>query len=255
MNKQQIAIINKAHISEGENVIDTHSLIARISELSQSADFWNAWMLGTLVFAFIAAGSVAFTTRMSIVRAKQLAEAQDELISAKDRQLVLDLKDKDSKIAEANARAKEADEITERERLARLRIEAELAWRTISPEQSKELEKILATNQNSVNIEYLFNDPESQYFSEQLASIFMKAKWKVGLTGLNGVFPGELIFGLRVPDPSSSLVFFIRNAFISAKLAFDTTTIPPFTGSSTGVTITGAPIIFVGVKRQSISFK
>jgi hypothetical protein len=79
-----------------------------------------------LVITALAAIFVAVTTYMELMRARQLAQIQDELIQAKDKQLGLDLKDKDSKIAEAqksaseaNQRAAEATLASERERSAR----------------------------------------------------------------------------------------------------------------------------------------
>ena len=86
---------------EGENVPEIQSLTLRVNALNQSVDWWNTAMVWALVFAALAAVAVVVTTRAPLMRAKELGDVQAELIQAKERQLTLDLKDKDSKIAQA----------------------------------------------------------------------------------------------------------------------------------------------------------
>jgi hypothetical protein len=109
MTQQEPAIIADAMRSEVEKVSEIQFLSARAQELSQGVDWWNTAMIWALVFAAIAAIAVVFTTRIALVRAKQLADIQDKLIHIKDGRLSLDLKLKDEKIAEAGERAAEAD--------------------------------------------------------------------------------------------------------------------------------------------------
>jgi len=85
---------------EGENVPEIQSLTLRVNALNQSVDWWNTAMVWALVFAALAAVAVVVTTRAPLMRAKELGDVQAELIQAKERQLTLDLKDKDSKIAQ-----------------------------------------------------------------------------------------------------------------------------------------------------------
>ena len=84
---------------EGENVPEIQSLTLRVNALNQSVDWWNTAMVWALVFAALAAVAVVVTNRAPLMRAKELGDVQAELIQAKERQLTLDLKDKDSKIA------------------------------------------------------------------------------------------------------------------------------------------------------------
>lgn len=94
--------------SKGENVPEIESLISRVHDLQRSFGSWttgNVWLVAITV---VLAGAVFFTQFMSVRRAKELTQAQSELAVAKDRQLAIDLKGKDEKIAEANARAAEA---------------------------------------------------------------------------------------------------------------------------------------------------
>lgn len=135
---------------------DIQSLTLRVQDLSQSTDWWNTAVICALVFVALAAIAVVITTLIALRRAKQLADTQAELTQAKDKQLVLALKDKDVKIAEAaekaataektaegfrldiakaNERAAEANRIAEGERLARAKIEERLADRTLTDQQ------------------------------------------------------------------------------------------------------------------------
>ena len=86
------------------------SLAQRVNELNGKVDFWNHWMLVGLVLAAIAALWLAITTRLGIVRSKQLSIAQGLLESAKDRLYEADSKEKDARIADANEAAKQAEE-------------------------------------------------------------------------------------------------------------------------------------------------
>lgn len=99
---------NSSATSKGENVSETQALTQRVLNLSQSEDWWNTLMISALVFAAVAAVAVVGTTVMALKRAKQVGEAQSELIRLKDAQLTMDLGDKDVKIAQAGKEASTA---------------------------------------------------------------------------------------------------------------------------------------------------
>jgi hypothetical protein len=113
---------NASHNSEGGSVSDIQTLTQSVREFSHSVDLWNQWMLGGLALTVLAAIFVLVATRMVVFRSGQMSTAQDLLSEAKDRQLALDLREKDKKIAEANERA-------EREALARSTLEMEFVKR------------------------------------------------------------------------------------------------------------------------------
>jgi len=100
-------------------VSEIQSLILRARALGQAVDWWNEKMLGALVVTALAAIAVVVTTHMVLKRAKQLADVQEELLQAKDRQLASDLKDKDVKIADTNklTAALEVEALTLRKQL------------------------------------------------------------------------------------------------------------------------------------------
>jgi len=96
-------------VSRGENVPEIQALTERIRILNQATDWWNAMMVLALVLAAISAVAVVGTTMIALKRAKQVADAQSELIQAKDKQLDLDLGDKNVKIAQAGKDASTAN--------------------------------------------------------------------------------------------------------------------------------------------------
>ena len=80
------------------------TLAERVRVIGQSVDWWNNKMVWSLILAAIAAFFVVLTTVMALKRSGQKDDAQSELLQAKDRQLAIDLKDKDLKSASATCR-------------------------------------------------------------------------------------------------------------------------------------------------------
>jgi hypothetical protein len=100
MAQHEPVIIPNATRSEVENVSEIQALTARANALNGSVEWWNSAMIWALVFAALAAIAVVLTTRVALVRAKQLGDAQGALIRAKDAQLAVDLRTKDEKISD-----------------------------------------------------------------------------------------------------------------------------------------------------------
>jgi hypothetical protein len=98
----------------------TDSLISRINRLRDSADWWNKWYLilgaGTVIVTALAGGTAAYFQYVAVVKARLLADAEAELGRLRE-------KDKDLQIADARARAGNAEahlaEANERTALAR----------------------------------------------------------------------------------------------------------------------------------------
>jgi hypothetical protein len=102
-------MIGKTTISEGDDMSEIQSLVQRVQNLTQSVDWWNTAMIYTLALAAIAAIAVVLTTRKVVTEGSKLAEAQSELIRAKDEKLARDLHSKDLEIATVNERAAKAE--------------------------------------------------------------------------------------------------------------------------------------------------
>ena len=199
MAPRETEIVASSTGSEAE-VSEIQSLIARAGELSGGVDWWNAAMLLSLAVTAVAAIAVMLTTGMALRRAKQMSEVQDRIIGLKDSQLLLDLREKDQKIAEAGATASAAETKAEGFRLdiakanqntARLENEAAaakleteklklvVAWRIIPSDAAGELSKALSGKPGSVNLRYTDGDPEALFLAIQISQILGKAKWQV----------------------------------------------------------------------------
>ena len=201
MIQQQTNIINKVSMSEGEKVSDIQSLTLRAQDLARSVDVWNTAMIWVLVLAAIAAIAVVLVTRIVLTRSRQLADVQEQLIRVKDKQLALDLRDKDLKISEvsekaataeakaegfrldiakANERAAEANRVAEQERLARLKLEARLADRTLTPTQQTAIRSQLAIVSGIAMDVVIWGDtPEIQIISRLILDSIPRPGWSV----------------------------------------------------------------------------
>jgi hypothetical protein len=135
-------------------------------------------------------------------------------------------KEADERIAEANARAAEANRIAEGERLARIKLEKEMAWRSLDSEQVAKLVSELNrfAGQPFEIITYP-NDPEALSFSRELTDALAKAGWRPEQS--NGFLGFQVEIGItievaprKMPDLSSTVKALSEalNAFgISAK--------------------------------------
>lgn len=250
MPQQQPAIIANAARSEAE-VSEIQSLVARAGELGRGVDWWNEAMLAALVFTAAAAIAVVFTTRMVLLRAKQLSDVQSSIIELKDSQLLLDLKEKDVKIAEAGNAASAANERAAKleSEAATAKLETEklkqvVAWRTISPESTVELEKVLSDKPGKVNLRYTDGDPEALFLAIQVSQILAKAKWQVAPGSLK--FANALQFGIALPDSAGVDAQTLRSAFVAAKISFSTAPLLPMGAAFSIATIPGAPTLMIG---------
>jgi hypothetical protein len=196
MAQQQNATMHNPTTSEGENVSEIHSLTLRARDLSRSLDFWNATMIWALVFAALAAIAVVVATRVVFTRTKQLADTEEKLVAAKDKQLALDLKDKDLKIAELAATSASAETRAEGFRLdiakakdraaqaearaaeATLQLTKLRTPRTINAEQQKRISDKCKPFAGVRFDDAVFTDPESEALLRQIEAILTTAGWE-----------------------------------------------------------------------------
>lgn len=169
---------NNPTSSEGENVSEIQVLTHRVLTLNQATDWWNGAMIVALIVAALAAIAVVGTTIMALKRARQAGDAQSELIQIKDRQLASDLRDKDVKIAQAGKDAAEANRIAETEHLARVQIEARVAWRHLTEDEQKEIGATIGRRFSKLGVSLWFStgDTESSFFAGDIARAFVAAK-------------------------------------------------------------------------------
>ena len=164
---------------------DTQTLTTQVSELNKSVDWWNSAMIWALVFAAIAAIAVVLTTRVALVRAKQLGDKQGELIRAKDAQLALDLRTKDEKISNLGitlATQQERAAIAEHSLLI---LQEKLRPRHLSSEQKKAISNALkAFPPQQVNIYAVVGTTDGTTFGLELAAAINSAGWTAKFLGV-----------------------------------------------------------------------
>lgn len=83
-------------------------------------------------------------------------------------------------IADANARAAEATQKAEQERLARVKLEERIAWRSLTAEQQSQIGSVLRRFAGQLAlIQYNVNDLEAETFGDDIASALQTADWRV----------------------------------------------------------------------------
>jgi hypothetical protein len=174
MARAHIKTISSAIRSEGENVSEIDRLADRVRAIGESLDWWNDKMVWALVLAAIAAFFVVLTTVMALKRGGQKDATQSELMKAKDRQLTIDLRDRDVKIAEAERVAAVANKAAEDEKLARVKIEGRLAWRHVDPKRFDEfVTRLKPFAGSTVVLDPIGgSNPEVEAFTEDLERLF-----------------------------------------------------------------------------------
>ena len=158
---------------------EIQALVNRVQSLNESVDFWNKWMVWGLLFAAIAAVWVVFATSVTIRKTKELGAAQDQLTAAKERQLSVELKDKDIKIASLNKDSEtlKGENLILQSNLLSLQKQSEP--RRLTGEQKERLSKLLkpTTNSGAFIVTPLMDGEASDYADDFEASLHA-ANWQ-----------------------------------------------------------------------------
>jgi hypothetical protein len=149
--------------------------------------------------------------------------------------------------ADANERAAKLENEAAQARVEQERLKAQLAGRTISPDISAQLERLLSQHSGKINVQWSANDTEAQYLAIQIGNVFGKANWEVRTLAIS--LTGAIAFGVRIPDSPSPATEIVRNIFRSVGIRFSTE-MPPIQNKTQafGGTIPDAPIVFIGAK-------
>ncbi len=105
-----------------------------------------------------------------------------ELTVSRERTATLEKQSTELNVAvsEADARAAEANEKAEKERLARIRLEEDLAWRRLTKEDQQIIASRLTNySGQAVSLWYGAGDKEAETLAWELASSLDSAKWEV----------------------------------------------------------------------------
>lgn len=198
-------MIPSGHSSEAERMSEIDSLTVRIKELSDSVDMWNQLMLWALALAGIAAIFIFVATRIIVTRTRQLSAVQDLRNDAKDRQLQIDLKEKDGKIAEAQEGTASLRKQAEDEASARVRLEALIQPRDLTPKQLRDLIALLKPfSGRPISVRSYALDIEGKRLGKTIMNALESAGLQVadnlgGVTNLKGKF----IEGIQISGPAS----------------------------------------------------
>jgi hypothetical protein len=194
---------------------ELEALTSRAAELASKTDFWNSTVLWALFVTAMAAGAIVFSQRLAFVRAKQLADVQEQIANiketdAKNRADDLDRSDiklrtdlqtevakviglqKDAINAKAAQQKVEIELTKQQERTARaekdlLELRTKMKWRHLESDQEKRLIDALKASpvKGPVNIMCILGDAESFAFATQIDEILKAADWTT-----NGVSQG-----------------------------------------------------------------
>jgi hypothetical protein len=171
----------------------------------ESAKYWLSWIEfgGTIALLLVALGvGYEFVAdRLAAPLRKRLETAQQsEMLKLQNETGSLT-----EKVAEANARAAEANQKAETEHLARVRIEQQIAARVLTSIQSDRIaEDIKQFAGQSLTVLRTANDDEIWEYSRQIAAVLRRAGWNVELDGITSMplNTGILIL-VRQDDPKS----------------------------------------------------
>jgi len=171
-------------IPEGKNVTETQELSAKVNELTASVANWNTVIIIMMIVAALAAAGLVIVQHIAFKKAELLADTQELLNLAKDKQLAGELKDKDLRIAEAKAvAAKSNEQAAQAEQTAaeaKLALEKYRAPRRITAEQWSAFLKFVAnTPKGKVIFRKVGNNKEVDDYTAALMSLFVTAGFVV----------------------------------------------------------------------------
>jgi hypothetical protein len=201
--RQQKNVSAEEKVSSNKSTdAEIQRLDAEVKERRKIADAWDTWNIRAVGLAGLAAALLLITAIGVSNSNRKLLSFSEQLEKAKDRELQADLKSKEDEIANANARASEANQKAEEERLARLKIEERLAPRSLTAEQIHLLQtKLRQYTGQPVQISYLIGDVESQVYAAEFGQALGSAGWAVS-PGLPSMFNFAGL-AVRVQDPTS----------------------------------------------------
>jgi hypothetical protein len=158
------------------------------------ADIANFVLIGSLAFGVASTATIWWITGVkerywNVDRQQsvgKIAELNTEAarLSGEAEAARAAIAEADAKAATANQRAAEANRKAEEERLARLKIEARLAWRLLTPEQGANITTRMRqyAGQPFAVVTYRLDDPEASNLGASIQQSLEAAGWKYSLS-------------------------------------------------------------------------
>lgn len=190
-------------IPKGKTVTEAQELSLKVNELTTSVNNWNTAIIIMMIVAALAATGLVIIQRIAFKKAELLADTQELLSLAKDKQLAGELKDKDVRIAEAtavaaksNERAAQAEQTAAEAKLA---LEKYKAPRMITGEQQVAFIKFVAnTQKGKVAFRTIGNNMEASNYAEALKALLNKAGFAVAPNTTMFISSGSNVTGVTV---------------------------------------------------------
>jgi len=241
---------------------DMQSFTLSTKNLNDSIDFWNTFMLWGLALGALAALWIAISTRLIVVRTKQLSAVQDGIDDI-NRGQIAQLENDNLKLSadllaakgdtdKAAAKAANAEKAAEVEKIERLKLEAQIAPRRLSRQQQLDIANFCSPFAGrTVNVVSYALDAEGGILAKQIIDALRASRLNV-IDSTASLQPlGGFDMGVRVDGSDPLFAESIRNALsFAGKLvvAPEGQTSKPRVGLSTGTPGQSELMILVGVK-------
>lgn len=243
-----------------QETIDSAHAAASTLFLGHDGEWWDFWLIMSVIFAALAAIAIGVATTGSIVSHKREAASAEEALGRYKLETEGKIKSAEAvgetakqetakatvQIASANERAAALEKEAEEARLQTEKLKGAVAWRNLPQERANFLQGALSTKEGSVNLRYVDGDPESLFFAIQFSQILSRAGWKVAPGAVkpnNGLF-----FGVGLPDEKGDAAETLRKAFTLTGIQFSTEQVPVSIGFNISV-IPDAPTLLIGSRR------
>jgi hypothetical protein len=166
-----------------QDTINSANAAASSLFLGHNGEWWDFWLIVSLVLAALIATAVGVTTAGSIVAHKrEAAEAEGSLERYK--------LETGTQISEANARAKEAADHTAVAQLELAKLQAQLSWREFSEAKHIELSSLIGGLARPIISVVLFDsvvgNPEAKRYGDLIAKALSDAL-RVSIEGPRGL--------------------------------------------------------------------
>jgi len=148
--------------------INSASAAASTLFLGHNGEFWDFWLIVSVVFAALAAAAIGVTTTGSIVSHKREAAASEEALGIYKLETEGKISDSTARAAEANARAAEA----------KLELEKFKSPRMLDRARQEQIfEKTRPFSGTRFDLSAIPGDPEALNFAVQIAVVLEAAGW------------------------------------------------------------------------------
>lgn len=226
-----------------QETINNASAASSTLFLGHTGEWWDFWLIISVIFAAFVAAAVGVTTMGSIVAHKREVRAAESALSRFKAAMEKD-------VAEANARSDEANKKAQDERLERVKLEASIAPRRLSSAAVSDLKTLFSKfPMRQIAISSYELDAEAAVLGQQIIDATNGSEVAVRDMRMSEGALGSINFGIFITGDDASLVSALSKIFVSSGLTVWNIKPTPTTGISLGgQDAPAAAKIFIGVK-------